>query len=617
MRVSLIAVWAAGCSLLYSCGLPGVVSVHFSLLHGSTGVLLGAAGVFLALAAPQAVRACLVIGWLCLWFTTGLAELRAAAITDGIVVGGIIPYSDACNYLQESSRLIEGHSMTAWGSRRPLADAYLSGFLYAAGGRVTLAVALAGAFLAAAIGIAATELRRRMGFIAAVVWTWLLLFYCRRYVGELMSEQAGLALGSLAVAFLVRAFDCMKRAPLCMGLFVLSLALGARAGAFIVLPTLLIAACWQWRRSRPVRTLLVAGLGIAAAFVLNFAFVKILGPPNGKIVSNYHNFVYGMVFGGTWHQAAADIPNYSQMDEPTQAAEVYRRVGKAVKENPWVIFRGISRSWLDFFGGSYQGLGPFSFLRNPRIEVILLGLSGLSLVCSFATWHRLYPVILAGGTGIILSVPFLPTADADLMRIYAATIPLMLLLPVFWVAGWGRLPARFLSLSTPEAVLRRQECVPESETVHRLNYWALPYLFILLAVPLFARFCAPIGATVRFEEKGAETELTVDLDHTSWIELTPSPAGRDCSPKKVLAGTFRGGMFGSFRGMYPKQAALLDSVARPGVVLAASGSTGIAYLVIDARHLEESTGVIKVLGRLVSSDPYYTPSFLEKGVAQE
>src|ERR1019366_4459356 len=112
LHVLLLSMAALACYQMYVRGLPWGIG-RLSLLHGSTGVLLGAVGAFLALAAPAPNRACLLVGWLCLWFTAGLAELRSSAVTDGIVLGGVIPYSDACNYLQESSLVIEGHRMTA------------------------------------------------------------------------------------------------------------------------------------------------------------------------------------------------------------------------------------------------------------------------------------------------------------------------------------------------------------------------------------------------------------------------------------------------------------------------------------------------------------------------
>jgi hypothetical protein len=441
LQVLAVAAAVLGCWWLHARGLR--FPAGFSLLHGPAGVAVGVIGVFLALAAPRALRPFLVIGWLCLWFTAGQSELRASGITDGAVLGGMIPYSDARNYLREASRIIEGHDMTGWGSRRPLADAYLAGNLYLARDDVSLSLAIAGLFSAAAIGLAALEVRKIMGLAAATLWACLLLVYSRRYFGEMMSEQAGIAFGALGAALLLRAFAGNAMRCLWAGLFILSLALSAREGALLILPALAAAAVWRWRNLGKARIMTFAVLSVAAAFAVALCFVKLAGERGGRMSSNYHNVIYGVVFAGNWEKAARDIPNYDRLDESAQAAEVYRRIGAAVRSNPALIWRGAERNWRDFFTGSDHALGPFSFFRQPATEFILLVLSGIGLVWSLALWDRVSPMILAAGIGVVLSVPFVPTPDADLMRAYAATIPLMVLIPAFSLVGWLAWTDRF------------------------------------------------------------------------------------------------------------------------------------------------------------------------------
>jgi len=610
-RILVAVVSTAVCYHLYAHGVG--VPAAFSLLHGPTGVAVGVVGILLALAATPPLRACLVIGWLCLWFTTGLAELRASAVTDGTVLGGIIPYSDASNYLREASHLIEGHNMTPWATR-PLAATYLAGHLYVARGHVTLALVFAGAFSAAAIGLAAIELRKSMGLLAATLWTWLLLVYCRRYLGEMMSEQAGVAFGALGVALLVRAFAGNAIRCLWPGLFILSLALNARAGALIVLPVLIAASTWRWRLLGRVHVLVLATLSVAVAFLMSLSFLKLLGTHGGSLISNYHNIAYGVVFGGNWQQAAADIPNYNQMDASAQAAEVSRRIVAALETKPSLIWRGAARNWSDFFTRSDVARGPFSFFRNPKTEFVLLILSGLGLLWSLPLWHRLSPLILATGVGIVLSVPFVPTPDADLMRAYAATMPLMFLIPAFSFAGWRAWMERF----TPDVSRsRRPEFRIQSdadEESHNLNYCALPYLAVMLLLPQFSRFVAPISPAVTLKPKGPDIELTLDLNRATWIELSPAGDSHTRSPQRVPADEFKRGIFGSFHYFYPKQADYLESISRPGIALVCSGSTETAFLAINTKHLGNRGRKVVVLGRLNSADSNYDSSFLENSV---
>lgn len=555
--------------------------------------------------------------WLCLWFTAGLAEMRSSGITDGTVLGGTIPYSDAANYLGEASRVVEGHDMTQWGMRRPLADAYFAGILYVAHGRVSLAVAFAGILTATALGIAAHELRKKIGLVAAVFWVWLILSYCRRYVGEIMSEHAGLALGALALALLIRAFSDNIKSSFFFGIFVLGLALNARAGAFFVLPLFLVLAAWQWRQSGLLRFVGLSVLSVAAAFIINSSFGKMLGPPYGKSVSNYHYVIYGIIFGGGWEKAAADIPNFNRLDESAQKEEVYRRVAKAVRANPALLWRAGDRSWSEFFGGSERALGPFSFFRQPGLERWLLGLSAAGVFWSFALCCGVSPIILAVGIGIVLSVPFLPPADADLMRAYAATMPLMMVIPAFALTGWRGWVQCFASNSKMARSNLYSSPPSGVKGVVGLYILSLGFLSILLAGPILARFVAPIGPSASISMKGTEAELTLDLDRSSWVELMPRESVTNVAGHQLSAEQFQHGIFGMFRDFYPLQGKFLDSISHPGVVLVSPGTTGFGFLVIDAKHLCSGASSIKVLGHMVLADLTYSPNFIENSIVAE
>ena len=610
LAVILMASW--GCYSLCTSG--NWLTPNLSVLHGYSGLRIGIGGVILGLVAPGRLRTCLVMAWLSIWFTAGFAELRASGVTDGTVMGGLLPYSDAYNYLRDTSRLIEGENMTSSGSRRPLADTYLATNLYAARNDLAGALVMTGILSAVAIGLAALELRKTMGLFPVILWTWLLMAYYRRYLGELMSEHVGVAFGALAVALLLRAYRGNSIRSLCCGLLVLSLALSARAGAFIVLPLLVTAAAWRWRISGKIRVLCFTTLSVAAALILNFSFVKLLGPPNGKIMSNYHNVIYGVIFGGNWQQAAADIPNYNRMDEASQAAEVYRRIGAAIRANPKLIWRGAVRNWTAFFLGSSAALGPYSFLREPSTERILFLLSGIGLLWSLAIRDRVAPIILAGGVGIVLSVPFVPTSDADLMRAYAATMPLMFLIPSFALCGWRAWIGRIASVESASIKEAAPTSCSNDSASPLLNLCAIAFLSVMLVVPLFARFVAPIEPAAVLRTIGPEIVLTLDCNRSTWIELTARDDTRRPNPHRILAERFKNNIFGMFQDFYPKQAEFLKSIARPGVVLVSPDSTNAAFVVIDAKVFHGNDREITIEGRANLADNNYSPSFLANGL---
>ena len=600
------------CWYLVERGLPPPGRV--SVLNGFWGVFLGVSGSILAFLAPASLRTLLLGCWLTLWFTAGFAQLRASAITDGIVLGGIIPYSDGNNFIREAFRLIGGGNLSDWGSRRPLADSYLAGLFYLTNGRLAASLFLAGVLNAVALSLAAAQVRKTMGAVAAVVWVWLMLAYCRRFIGETLSEQAGISFGALGAAFLLRAFAGDSLFCLLGGFFTLSLALNARAGAFFVLATMTLAVALRWRRSRVVRVTLGAAACALLAFLLNFGLLELTGSRHGHLMSNFAPTLYGTVFGGGWQRAASDIPNFNRMSESDQNAEIHRRVLNAIEAHPGIVWRSIVHTWSDFFLRSKAALGPFSFFRDPLTEDILLIVSGVGLLFALAMWNPLSPLIVATAVGIFLSIPFAPTPDADRMRAYAATMAMMFLLPCFALSGWRdwlrRISPKVVGPGSHELLSERN---PLGNSLW-LGCCAVPYLLIMLAIPLFARFIAPLSPVIRSKVVGPDVELTIDLKRAAWIELGPTGAPTGGDPRYIPAAFFQTSIFGTFRAFYPNQTAFLDSIARPGIVIISPAGTEYAFVVGEAKDLKGPTSEAIIRGRRFESDSYYSPSFVENTV---
>ena len=532
-------------------------------------------------------------------------------MTDGTVLGGIVPYSDASGYLEESSRLITGDRMTPWGARRPLADTYLAGLLYLARWQIPMAMMFAGLLSGSAIGLAAVEVRQKLGLAAALFWTWLVLAYSRRYVGEMLSEQAGIALGSLSVALLLRDSAERPRPSLWAGLLMLSFALNARSGAMFVLPAMAVSTALRWRTNGSLRIFVLAVLSIAIGFLISSVYGRLLGPRDQKAISNYHYIAYSAVFGVPWQQTAVDIPNFSRMNESEQAAAVYNRIGAALKAHPSLIWLSAARSWKDFFRGAQDGLGPFSFLRQPSWENRLLWASGLGILCSLLWRQGCSYLVLGVGVGIIFSVPFVPTSDKDMMRAYAATMPLMVIVPAFAVSSCCAWLARSLPRVIARDLVTTEGCKEEGA---QLLFCSSPCLVVMLVLPLIAHFVAPLAPAASIRQVGARADLTVNLENASWISLTPSEGNSRSDVRAIPAELFASGIYGSFRYFYPKQAAFLDLISRPGVAIICPYSTETSYIVIRSEHLVARERRQSISGKEIVTDAADDPVFLEDGV---
>lgn len=609
LNIGILTAAAYCCYLL--CTRRLLILDQIDVLHNYLALGVLSVGSVILVAAPIKVRAASLISFLCIWFTSGLSQLQGSGGTDGIVVGGLIPYSDGCNYLTEASRIIEGRNMTAWGTRRPLGDTYLAGDLYATHGNLTAALALAGIFSAISIGLSALEVRRTLGVFGAALWLWLLVGYYRRYLGEFLSEHAGFAFGALSAGLLLRAYSTGALRWLLPGLFILSLGLAARAGALVLLPTLIFACVWRWRDRGAIFVLILSLISVIAAFSFDYSFRKILGPPGNKVISNYHDVIYGIIFNGDWQKASADIPNYARMDEDAQAAEVYKRVLSAVRAKPIILWRGAARNWAAFFEGNKMAFGPFSFFRRPSTENKLLFLSAIGLFWSLVLYDNLSPLILSVGVGIIFSVPFIPPSDADLMRVYATTMPLMFLIPSFAFTGWrawgcfaraGPLPRNAFEPRTSNRCGAVEVC---------LFITAAVFTIVMLILPMFARYIAPITPAVSLRSTATGQELKINLRRASWIILAAAGDSKLRESGHFSVDYFCNGINPMFKDFYPKQAAFLQHIARPGIILVSPASTNAALLAIDAVHLSAPGGLVTIQGYNHITDPEYSPDFVE------
>ncbi|MBX6323586.1 MAG: hypothetical protein IRY94_17345, partial [Rhodospirillaceae bacterium] len=305
-------------------------------------------------------------------------------------------------------------------------------------------------------------------------------FY-RRFVGTGLSENAGFILGCLAAALLWRGAGTRAPRELYGGAFLLTLALVARAGCFFVLPFLVL---WIARLLRKegwisLRAGLLGIVAVGAGFLCNFALLRLFGQPESAF-SNFPVVLYGLISGGNWTTAYAEHPEIRTLPESEAARRVLGFALAKLREDPWLLAKGVMRAWEAFFS---LGLGHFTFLRLGGAEVreITRALSpwsdlwppALARIASnhgirgwpSVVYHAVYTLLpwvlfLAGAisvtrrpgdarsqllgaswVGIVLSIPFVPPWDGDAMRVYAATMPVQLVLPAVGASrliGWLR-----------------------------------------------------------------------------------------------------------------------------------------------------------------------------------
>ena len=173
----------------------------------------------------------------------------------------------------------------------------------------------------AAVAFATWELLYRiLGRAGAFIWLACVTLFYRTYVaGTFMSEQLGLPLGMLAAVILLHAWRQRSFGSWLPGLVVLTFALNARPGCYVVVAPLAAATFWRFRQKTPStfawrnclaglarrRGMIVIGL-ISLCMAANaLSFRYLTNPP--RVPSNFWMVLYGITQGGTWADSFRDL----------------------------------------------------------------------------------------------------------------------------------------------------------------------------------------------------------------------------------------------------------------------------------------------------------------------
>lgn len=406
--------------------------------HWAGSGLLALCGCILALRLPRRW----ILPGLLIWFaglgTVTLLALWQSGLSDGFTLAGLFPYSDAAGYFSDAQRILAGEPITSFSSRRPLYAAFLAGLLKTTGNNLRLALWLQTLLVSCAIGCVIWGMWKRTErvSITAVFGMTLWLFY-RRFIGTTTTENLGLLLGTLGFLALWEALHDRSIRLFILGLLLTGLALNARAGAFFVLPALLLWGSLHYAKNGQRCSWPVLGMGSAAlvlAFGINYGVLVLSGGRPGLAFSNFSYTLYGLVHGGNWQLALAQHPELRSIEPGPQATSVFHLALGQIKAHPLTLVEGAFRAWVNFVPRAFLFVdSPHPWAPSALVSrlLLLLALRGL-----FMAWlsrstavSRLMFAYLAG---ILLSVPFAPPWDSDYMRIFAATIPVLC-----WLAAIG------------------------------------------------------------------------------------------------------------------------------------------------------------------------------------
>ncbi len=371
-------------------------------------------------------------------FALGLAGMWASGHTQSTVLNGLIPLTDAHNYFIDALRLLAGRDISEFSAARPLFAGFLATILGITDRSLMGALGILVAINALTCYLAAKEIQKTHGaFPAALLVTFLFLYYRHRTIGSAMSENLGLPLGILGIALIWRGITTKSMALVLFGIFVNTLALNARPGPFLLLPFLLLWGFWFFRDSDNKSPRLFLGLGvcaIAAGFGINLWLTRVIGSPSSVPFSQFSMALYGTASGGnSWAYVFEARPELVGVAEPGRTIAIYNLAFDLIRDEPSLFIKGALRNWSILFSNTAWGM--FSYIGGENRVVNNLSQGSLYILCMLGLSRGLQKkdpyarFVIMAAIGVFLSAPFVPPSDSYGMRLYAAVIMIPGLLP--------------------------------------------------------------------------------------------------------------------------------------------------------------------------------------------
>jgi len=377
---------------------------------------------------PLGLLVTLVIGGLT------LLDKWGSGFSDNSLIGGLLPYKDGGNYYISAEMLLNGIRISRGGSSaawRPLFPGFFAIFLLLTRHHLQWALALIYGWAGIGLYLASRRVARDYGILAGSLLATFLFFYLQPSIGSTMSESAGFLFGCLSFVLLWRAAQYQNAREFLAGLVVLTLALSIRAGAFFILPMLVLWAGWTFRGTGKfsMRWAGIAVLVSAAAFVtMNVIYPRLVVERGVIAFGNFAYTLFGQVRGGTGWNSAIKIVG------TTDPEPIMQETLRFFRQHPLSFFIGAAKSYRDFF---FTEIGLFQFMSDPKEGLIgklfwiaALLLFGAGIIRAWRFWkvNPVFSFLLACLIGVFFSVPFLPPIDGG-SRFYASSMVFSLALP--------------------------------------------------------------------------------------------------------------------------------------------------------------------------------------------
>lgn len=453
---------------------------------------------------------------------------------------GIQPWVDATEYYANTQRLLMGYPSQGTTNARPLFSAFFSILLWITNLNMVEAVTALVFLVGVAYFLFGESIRAYFGPVASALTIGLTFMFYRNYLGAITSESLGLILGMGGWVMLFGAVSHKSLLRFCLSLFLVTLALIARAGPFIVLPVVVLAGLYIFKkRHHWVKVLLAGGATIVTGFGINSILLNIYAQGKSVAFTSYIYSLYGMAAGGkSWGYIKTAHPDvFFGMAEPERTQKIIQLTWDLIKSNPFDLIQSMLSQYYFFVAKLNTSVFSYLFARidwyNTAILVILYSLSIVSIIILLRKHRSSTPLLLlAILVGVLLSVPLVPPQDESDMRPYAVVVPMLNLIPAIaleWLLS--RLAGRVKWLAFPlDETLQGSRLIPAARFP---GIFSGLVLIALLVIPIFLyrfpvtktsiSYTCPEGEKpfVWLHKKDNATHILRDVEQNSrnWLTL--------------------------------------------------------------------------------------------------
>jgi hypothetical protein len=405
-------------------------------------------------------------------------------------IGGLIPFSDAGNYLtalydQAKDGIFNGSAL--W---RPLGIAFRSILFAVANFSLPWMLILQAGLVAGALCFATRAVILWRGVWAGLAFFGLTYLYARGFTATTLTEPLGIFWALLSIPFLIEAMVGGSARPALFGFTLTVMALMTRMGSMFTAPALLLWLLWQFGHNLAGRLRLfgAATVVMLAILSLNALLPRLYGLGTGTTTGNFAYMLCGLSMGSGWEGCVRKLTaEGKQLPAATEAkVEMLQKMAwENLRADPSVFLARLGDNVLQFAqnfpdvmwrGYGTEILEPAWLQRNILLAIALAGLLYLALRVArpieLRFWALFWISIIASASIIYLD---------DSPRTLAASQPWIALFLAIGLSG---------PVSAPSTILPRRSS--------RYGWIALVTAAVLfVAVPWLNHRFSPIPEMAR------------------------------------------------------------------------------------------------------------------------